>query len=276
MTTQIQTRQMFMIGKRTNRVGLLTQTFLILRRNLITIFRTPEALLPPIGISLFFLVIYEATLGRASGFIPNLGANDYLGFILPLSIVSSSLAGAGIAAQNLVRDIESGYFDKLLLTPVSRFALLLGAILAGAIILGLQASLVVAVGLVMGLDPATGLTGLMAVVGLAVLLGTGFAGFTVSAALGSGSAAATQGASFIFFPLTFLALTFVPLDLLDGWLKTAARPNPITYVIEAMRALINQGWETAALEQGVLACLALAAAMYALAIFALRVRTRRN
>jgi ABC-2 type transport system permease protein len=276
MTIQAQTKPKFMTREKRNQTGLLSQTFLIMRRNLTTIIRTPEALLPPVGISLFFLVIYEATLGKASGFIPNLGTNNYLGFILPLSIVSSSLAGAGIAAQNLVRDIESGYFDKLLLTPVHRFALLVGAILAGAVILGFQASIVIGVGVIMGLKAATGLTGLMAVVGLAVLLGTGFAGFTVSAALGSGSAAATQGASFIFFPLTFLAPTFVPVDLLDGWLKTAARFNPITYVIEAMRALINQGWDTTSLLQGVLACLMLALAMYSLSLFALRVRTRRK
>ncbi|MGD8456495.1 MAG: ABC transporter permease [Anaerolineales bacterium] len=276
MTTQVQSKPTFMTREKKNQTGLLSQIFLIMRRNLTTIIRTPEALLPPVGISLFFLVIYEATLGRASGFIPNLGTNNYLGFILPLSIVSSSLAGAGIAAQNLVRDIESGYFDKLLLTPVRRFALLLGAILAGAVILGFQASIVIGVGVIMGLEAVTGLPGLLAVVGLAVLLGTGFAGFTVSAALGSGSAAATQGASFIFFPLTFLAPTFVPVDLLDGWLKTAARFNPITYVIEAMRALINQGWDTTSLLQGVLACLILALAMYSLALFALQVRTRRK
>jgi ABC-2 type transport system permease protein len=252
------------------------QLILITWRNLVTIVRTPEALLPPIAISVFFLIIYDSTLGKASGFIPNIGGNSYLGFILPLSIVSSSLSGAGIAAQNLVRDIESGYFDKLLLTPISRGTLLIAPILAGAFILGFQASIVVGIGLLMGLEPATGFLGLLAVIGLAILLGTGFAGFTVSAALGSGSAAATQGASFIFFPLTFLAPTFVPLDLLDGWLKTAARINPITYVLEAMRELINQSWDGTALWQGVLACLLLAGAMYALAVFALRVRTRRS
>ena len=252
------------------------QLILITWRSLVTIFRTPEALLPPIAISVFFLIIYDSTLGKASGFIPDIGSNSYLGFILPLSIVSSSLSGAGIAAQNLVRDIESGYFNKLLLTPISRSTLLIAPILAGAFILGLQASIVVGIGLLLGLDPATGFLGLLAVIGLAILLGTGFAGFTVSAALGSGSAAATQGASFIFFPLTFLAPTFVPLDLLDGWLKTAARINPITYVLEAMRELINQSWNGTALWQGVLACLLLAGAMYALAVFALRVRTRRS
>ncbi len=109
-----------------------------------------------------------------------------------------------------------------------------------------------------------------------MLLGTGFAGFTVSAALGSGSAAATQGAGFIFFPLTFLTASFVPLALLSGWLRTAAELNPITYVLEAMRSLMLTGWEGDVLLKGLLATLILAVAMYALAGFALRTRTRRK
>ncbi|MBK6325901.1 MAG: ABC transporter permease [Chloroflexi bacterium] len=258
------------------KASLPVQILLVTWRNLVTIFRTPVALVPPLVISIFFLVIYESTLGKAANFIPNLSGNSYLGFILPLSIVSSSLSGSGIAAQNMVRDIESGYFDKLLLTPVSRAALLLGPILAGAVILGIQATVVIVFALLLGLESATGFAGLAAVVGLSILLGTGFAGFTVSAALGSGSAAATQGASFLFFPLTFLTASFVPLELLDGWLQTAAKINPITYVLEAMRGLLNTGWDSAALTQGIAACLILGLAMYTLAVFALRVRTRRS
>lgn len=262
-------------GEKPKQRFLPNQLLLLTWRTLVTIFRTPESILPPVAISLFFLVIYESTLGKASAFLPNIGGN-YLGFILPLSIVSASLSGAGIAAQNMVRDIERGYFDKMLLTPVKRTTLLFGPILAGALILGIQASLVLGVALLMGLEPATGVPGMLVLVGLAILLGTGFAGFTVSAALGSGNAAATQGASFIFFPLTFLAPTFVPLDLLDGWLKTAATYNPITYVMQAMRSLLNTGWDATLILQAVLACLALAAAMYALAMLALRVRTKRK
>jgi len=255
--------------------ALPLHVYLLVVRSLTTLLRTPEALLPPVAISIFFLVIYQSTLGKAANFIPGL-SGSYLGFILPLSIVSGSLSGAGIAAQNLVRDIERGYFDKLLLTPVNRAALLLAPILSGAVILGLQATIVVVTGLILGLKPVTGIPGLLAVIGLGVLLGTGFAGFTVSAALGSGSAAATQGASFLFFPLTFLAPTFVPLALLSGWLAVAAKINPITYVLEAMRALLNSGWDTKAISTSVLACLILAIAMYTLAAFALRVRTRRT
>lgn len=277
MTTQASVQNTFTMRQQGHdKANLALQIWLVTWRNLTTIFRTPVALFPPLAISIFFLVIYESTLGGAAAFIPNLSGNSYLGFILPLSIVSSSLSGAGISAQNMVRDIESGYFDKLLLTPISRAALLLGPIFAGALILGIQASIVVSVALIMGLESATGFAGLLLVVGLAILLGTGFAGFTVSAALGSGSAAATQGASFIFFPLTFLTASFVPLELLDGWLKTAATLNPITYVLEAMRATLNTGWDSTLIWQGVAACLLLGSAMFALAIYALRVRTRRS
>lgn len=253
-----------------------TQIGLITWQNLVTIFRRPAAVLPPIGISLFFLLIYNSTLGGAASFIPNLGSNSYLGFILPLSIVSSSLSGAGIAAQNLVRNIEDGYFDKLLLTPVNRSALLTGTILSGGFILGLQASVVIGVALLMGLEVVTGALGVLAVVGLAVLLGLGFAGFTMSAALGSGNAAVVQSASFIFFPLTFLAPTFVPLELLDGWLKTIAQLNPITYVLEAMRSILNTGWDWPILLRGVAACVILGSLMYILTLYALRLRTRRK
>ena len=255
--------------------NLVQQVWLLVIRYLTTLLRTPEALLPPLAISIFFLVIYQSTLGKAAGFIPGIGGS-YLGFILPLSIVSGSLSGAGIAAQNLVRDIERGYFDKLLLTPINRAALLLGPIVSGAVILGIQATIVVGVGLVLGLQPATGILGLLVVIALGVLLGMGFAGFTVSPALGSGSAAATQGASFLFFPLTFLAPTFVPLSLLSGWLETAAKVNPITYVLEAMRSLLITGWDRTSLGESLLACLLLAVAMYVLAAIALQVRTRRT
>lgn len=277
MTAQVSTQTLAGRAGRTNhRANILLQIFLTTKRNLVTIIRTPSALIPPLVISIFFLVIYESTLGRAAGFLPGLSGNSYLGFILPLSIVSSALAGSGIAAQNLVRDIESGYFDKLLLTPVSRTALLLGPILAGAIILGFQALVVIGVALALGLESATGIAGILAIIGMAILLGTGFAGFTVSAALGSGNAAATQGAGFLFFPLTFLTASFVPLELLDGWLKTAAQINPITYVLTAMRTTLNTGWDQTAILQGIIACVLLGVAMYALAVYALHVRTRRK
>lgn len=244
-------------------------------RNLVTVFRAPEAVIPSIGISVFFLFINQATFSEAAGFLPELAGKSYLGFILPFSIISTALSGGGILAQNLVRDVESGYFDKLMLTPVSRAALLLGPIFAGAIILALQAALVMGLGFIMGLDPATGITGVVWMLIFSMLVGISIGGFTIAAALWTGSAAATQGASFVFFPLSFLTASSVPLDLLSGWLKTAATLNPITYVLEATRALMIDQWDSQLVLEGLLACAVMIAITYAMAVQALIKRTQR-
>lgn len=245
-------------------------------RTLLVNFRVPAAVLPGIIISLFFLIIYEASLGGASNFLPGLAGKSYLGFILPLSVISSALSGASLAGESIVRDIESGYFDKLLLTPVNRAALVLGPMIAGAVLLGLQTLVVIVTGLVLGLDPATGFPGLLALLGYALLLGTAFSGFTVGVALFTGSGAATQGASFLFFPLSFLTATFVPLNLLEGWIRTAAEINPITYILGATRSLMLDGWQVDQLIPGLIACAAMGIVLFAFASFSLRSRVKRR
>jgi len=252
------------------------QALMLSNRSLRTMMRTPAVILPALLISGFFLFVYEATLGDAAGSIPGIANVDYIAFILPLSVISASLSGAGIAGQNLVRDIETGYFDKLLLTPVSRGALILGQIVAGAAVLALQTVVIIAIGLLLGLNSATGVLGLLAVLGFAMLIGIGFAGFSVGVALQSGNAAATQGAGFLFFPFTFLTATFVPVELLGGWLKTVATINPITYILEAMRSVLIVGWEADVIAQGLVACLLLGVLPYLFALISLKARTARR
>jgi ABC-2 type transport system permease protein len=259
---------------RTGKMPFIMQIITMTWRNLIVNLRTPSAIVPPLILGGFFLIIYEAQLGNASNFF--LSGTDYINFILPLSIISSSLSGAGVAGQSLVRDIESGYFDKLMLTPISRSALILGPIFAGAIILAFQATFIVFIGLLMGLSSASGIAGLFVLVGLALLLGLSFAGFTIAIALFTGNAAATQSANFLFFPLTFLTATFVPIDLLDGWIKVATQINPITYILEAMRALLIDGWVAKPLLIGMGASLGLGLLTFVLSIWGLRVRTSRQ
>lgn len=254
----------------------LIQLTTLVWRNLVIISRTPAEVLPGLVISVFFVFVYEASLGPASAFLPGLAGKSYLAFILPVSIISSALSGSSFAGFAIVRDIENGYFDKLMLSPVSRAALLLSAMISGALVLGLQASLVLGLGLVLGLNPATGLLGLLTVLGFAILIGTALSGFTVGVALRTGSSAATSGAGFLFFPLSFLTATFVPLNLLQGWIRTAADYNPITYLLGATRSLLLEGWVSDALLKGLFACLLLAVATFTFAIFSLRARTRQR
>lgn len=245
-------------------------------RSLVVNFRTPAAIVPPLVLGGFFLLVYEASLGGASGFIPGLRGSAYINFILPLSIVSSALSGAGVAGQSIVRDIENGYFDKLMLTPISRAALVLGPTIAGAVILALQATFIVTVGLFMGLDPVTGPLGILAMIGMALLLGMSFAGFTTGIALLTGNAAATQSGNFLFFPLTFLTASFVPLNLLQGWLKTAASFNPITYILDGMRSIMLEGWVTDKISYAVIACLIMGSLTFLFSLYGLKVRTSRK
>jgi ABC-2 type transport system permease protein len=191
-------------------------------------------------------------------------------------VVSAALSGAGIAGQTIVADIERGYFDKLLLTPVNRWALLLGPMIAGGIVLVLQTVSMVLVGLALGARPETGALGLLAVLGFALLLGISFSGLPVGVALLTGNAAATGGASFLFFPLTFLTAAYVPLERLEGWFKTATELNPITYPLEAMRAILNTGWDATLIAQGVAAAGALLIILFAFALYGLQTRTRRR
>lgn len=260
--------------ERTKGMPLWKQITMMTWRNLVVIRRTPASVIPGLMISVFFLFIYEASLSGAATFF--LAGQSYLAFILPVSIISASLSGSGLAGQYIVRDIENGYFDKLLLTPISRVALLSGPVLAGAIILGFQTSLILGVAILMGLESATGFAGILAVLGFAMLLGTGFAGFGVTVALLTGSAAATSGASFAFFPLTFLTATFVPINLLDGWLKTAAEWNPITYILQATREILLNGWNWEYIGQGLIACAILGLVPFFISLWALRQRTTRK
>ncbi len=104
----------------------------------------------------------------------------------------------------------------------------------------------------------------------------GFSGLIVGVALLTGNAAATQGGTFLFFPLTFLTATFVPVDQLQGWIRVAARLNPITPILGAMRAILNTGWDGALIVQGLGAGAAMFAVLFAFALYALRARTRRR
>ncbi len=253
---------------------LPSQVGMLAWRALVVTVRVPAAVVPSLAISLFTLFVYQGQFGGVAGVF--LRGGSYLGFLLPLALLSATLSGAGVAGQVIVRDIERGYFDKLSLTPASRWALLLGPMLAGAVALALQAAIIILVALLLGLRSETSLAGLLAVGGLAVLVGVAFSGLMVGVALLTGNAAATQGVAFLFFPLTLLTATFVPVDRLQGWIRVAARVNPITYLLEPMRATLNTGWDGPALLRGLAVGLLMLAVLFAVALYGLGARTRRR
>lgn len=241
-----------------------------LRRGL----RAPELVVPNVAIALFFFIVYDGSFGDASAIASIIGG-DFRAFILPVTLLTASVAGT-VAGQLLVEDVESGYFRRLLTLPVNRTALVLAPMIFGAALVLFQAVVVLAVGLVLGVDPATGAAGLATIIGLNVVWGLAFAGLTVAVGLLTGNAAATQGATFILFPVLFLTPTFLPRAELRGWLATASAFNPATYLMEAMRDLLLVGWETEGLAVALIVVSTLAAVSIGWASLVARSRTARS
>jgi len=187
----------------------MTQAWVLGQRALREGWRTPEALLPTLFIPLFFLVV---NVGQAARIFPShstafLHGQGYGAFQLPSSLLLA--ASFGSAALFLVEDIEGGYFDKLRATPIPRTSIVLGRLIAEAVKGVLLATALVLLGLVFGISVASGVLGFVLLVGLAALWAVVFSGFMLSIALKTRSAAATNSAGLIFFPLLFLTPNFV-------------------------------------------------------------------
>jgi ABC-2 type transport system permease protein len=135
--------------------------------------------------------------------------------------------------------------------------------------------LVMLLALAMGLDVASGPLGFALVVVLAFLWGMAFAGYAAFIALRTKNAAAAQAATFAFFPLIFLSYTFVPEEYVTAtWLRAAATVNPTTYVFDAMRSLLNTGWDTVSILVGFAVTFGFATLTGAIALWAARRATR--
>ena len=248
----------------------MTKALVLVRRAILEALRTPEALLPTLFIPLFFLVVNVGQAARIfpSGSTPFLEGQNYAAFQLPSSLLLA--ASFGTAALYLVEDIEGGYFDKLRAAPVPRTALVFGRLTAEGLKSAALASVMVLVALPFGITIASGPLGFVLLILLTAMWAVVFSGFMQLIALKTRSAAATNSAGLIFFPLLFLTPSFVPRELLTRPMEIAATFNPVTYIMEALRSLVLQdlAWSTIAKGYGVV--LALGVVMVALSVRSIR------
>ena len=247
----------------------LRSAFYIGVREVRNVLRAPADFLPGLFIPVFF---YFIQVGSLSKFAAQYGLTNYKGFQFPIGLLfAASNGGSGL---NMVMDIESGYFDKLLLTPVNRLALLLGAMGADLCRIFVQCTFVTVLALAAGLRFETGVAGAVVLILIASLWGLAYSAIGFAIALKTGSPAATQSAWVIFFPLIFLAPSFAPLSALSGWLRGAASGNPVTYLLQGMRALSMNGWIAHDIGVGLLAIAIVGALTVTLAFRGLLSRVR--
>lgn len=240
-------------------------------RSLKLIPREPESVIPALVVPLFFFAVNTGSLSNLTGQIPSF---DYKAFQLPVAIIFA-VTGVSRASQ-LVVDIQDGYFNRMLLSPMRRQAILLGLMVSDfALVVSLSLP-VMLVGWVAGIRFETGLLGALVFILLAGLWGVAFTGFPYAIALKTGSPAAVNSSFILFFPFAFLTTSFAPQEFLSGWLASVAEVNPVTYLLEGLRALVSDGWKGSALLHAVLAIAVVGAISQALAFLALRGRVRQR
>jgi ABC-2 type transport system permease protein len=227
--------------------------------------RPTAALIPSLFMPAFFLIISSAAFASLSQ-LPAFGGRSYLVFYAPVAILQALFFSSGDAGIDMVVDITSGYFDKLLIAPIHHIAIILGKLLGTAVRTMVQVSIVIALILLMGGRIVTGVAGYAVLILFSAFFGMAWSAVGMTIALRTRNQRATQSSFILFLPFTYITTAQLPLAMLRGWYHTAVLLNPVTYILEAIRALTNTGWDWPVIGKGfafaaAVACLTIGSAL---------------
>lgn len=222
------------------------ESSVLVARHLKRLRRVPLVLFLSMFQSMLWLVLFPLSFERLDG-MPDFrsqGYSSYLAFFVPSALTMSMLSAAFQSGMGTVEDIEHGLLDKLLISPVLRSSILVGKIAADAIRMFFQGLIVVLVALALGASFETGIGGVALMLAVSVPFGVAWAGLSNTVALRTRSSEATMVIGVILtFPMLFLSTAIMPAHLLPAWLRTASRLNPVTYLIDFVRDLVNFGYD---------------------------------
>jgi ABC-2 type transport system permease protein len=222
-----------------------TATVHLLRRNLLVIGRNRAALAFTILQPILWMALFSQNFrGLAdTELFQSLGYARYLDFLVPSMLVLTVLNASALSGISTVTDITTGVMDKLAISPIPRYSMLLGRILADVIAMAAQCSAILAIAFAIGARARTGVPGVAITVLLTLLLGSCAAALSDYIALRTRNAQLTMVLSGIStLPLLLLTPAFVPRQLQTGWLTTAEKANPVAYVVIAGQDLMNLGY----------------------------------
>jgi ABC-2 type transport system permease protein len=241
-------------------------------RSVVRTARQPANIVFALVFPLALMLVNAGGLEPATA-IPDFPAESFLAFALAVPFVQGALFSTMNAGTDLARDIQTGFLDRLGLTPMRGSALIAGQ-LVGVVALGVvQAAVYVTAGVIAGVEIETGPAGVAAILALAALYALGFGAIGTLLALRTGSGEAIQGYFPFLFALLFVSSMNMPRDLIEvDWFQTLAGLNPVSYMLEGVRALIIDGWDTTAL--GLAAAISVSIAAIGLTGSALALKTR--
>jgi ABC-2 type transport system permease protein len=252
------------------------QVLLLARRSVVRTARQPANVIGPLLFPMMLLAVNSGGL-KAETHLPGFPTSSFVAFALAVPFIQGALFATMNAGTDLARDIQTGFLNRLALTPMRGFALLAGQ-LGGVVTMGLiQAVVYLSVGLAVGVDIKSGPLGVLVLLAFAALISLGFGALGAFAALRTGSGEAVQGLFPVFFVFLFISSMNIPRNLIEvRWFRDAATVNPVSYLLECVRSLIIFGWDGEALALGFGIGAGLTLVALALATQALRGRMARS
>jgi ABC-2 type transport system permease protein len=256
--------------------ALSTQVGVLARRSILKTLRQPFQLFPIVFFPVILLAVNASGL-RAATRLPGFPTHSYVSFAIAVAFIQGGMFALINTGTNLAEDIESGFFNRLALTPLRRVSLIAGLLVGVAVLGALQSAVYILVGLIAGAHLDAGFGGALVILALGALTALAFGALGCAAALRTGSGEAVQGLFPLFFVFIFLSSSNLPRELLrTGWFHTVATWNPISYLIEGFRSLFIFGWDGTALWRGFAVAIGLTALSLLAVSGALRTRLQRT
>ncbi len=224
------------------------------------------SVMPGLVFPLLLAAVYSQQFRRVLSLPGFPDVDSFLDFVLPACVVQAVSFGATAAGSELAVDMENGFLDRLLASPVARGPILLGRLIGSSVVAALKTVVILAVFLVFGAEVAGGPAAMVVVVAVAVLLVLVIGGVAQVMALRTRSQEAVNATFPLIFVSIFISSAFFPTGLMNGWFRTVAENNPLSWVINPVRRLVIEGWSAADAAQAlglplVLALLTISAAV---------------
>jgi ABC-2 type transport system permease protein len=253
-----------------------TQIAQLARRSVVRTLRQPAYVIPPLVFPTLLVTVNAAGL-RPSTLLHGFPTNSFLAFAIAVPFVQGALFSTMNAGTELARDIQTGFLNRLALTPMRGSALLVGH-MAGVMVLGLiQSVFYVCFALAVGVRFSAGVGGAFVILALASLIAAAFGMLGAFLALRTGSGEAIQATFPFLFVFLFISSMNTPRNLIAiEWFKVAATINPVSYLIEGVRSLIITGWDGQALALAFVIAVVIGVVSVGLASWALGQRMART
>lgn len=220
-------------------MSLLSDTYYLFVRAMKKLIRNPILLFFSLFQPIIFLVLFTqlfAKFASAPGIFP--AGISYLEYATPGILLQNGFSSALQSGVSIVDDINSGYLQKMLVTPVSRSAILLGRLTSDAFRVTVQSIIILALAYALGFDVATGAGGIILILLLIAFFGLAWSGISLAIGLRTKRAETVFGiGGFLTFPLLFMSTSLVPNSAMPAWMQNVSTVNPISISVNAVRDL---------------------------------------